>query len=206
MAHTKQDKDVLANITHKLEDRLTDMVEKSIKIQRKKAQVPVKGGKPTQEELEDIINNYAGKSATLAAGFALIPGPLGVLALFKELQSILQTQVDLVAHLSLRLKKQEEVTTEMVVNMLATALGNVGITLLVNQSGKIVLQRLSKHAAKSLGSRLLQKGGASVLAKWIPLAGSGLMYKHTYGSTKELGERTLKLLSQGHVVETEAVS
>ena len=190
-------------VSNNIEQRITRMVEKSIRIQSAKAEVPVHGSKPTAAELEEVINNFARKTATIAAGFSLIPGPLGVLALVKELQSVLQTQIDLIAYLSLRLHKREEVTTELVTAMLATAIGNVGLSVVASQGGKILLKRVSSMTVKRIGSRIAQKGSYHFLAKWIPLAGSGLMYAHTFRTTKKLGSRALYLLDKGIIIETE---
>lgn len=193
----------MESITDRLEQNITRMVEKSIRVQSAKAEVPVKGGKPSPAEMEEVIDNYARKTAALAAGFSLIPGPLGVLAMFKEIQSILQGQIDMIAYMSLRLHKREEVTTDMVMGMLATALGNMGITLVATQGGKILLKKIGNATAKRIGSRIIQKSGYHFAAKWVPLAGSGLMYMHTFHSTKRLGTRTLKLLDKGIIIETE---
>lgn len=191
-----------------IEKRIARMVEKSIHVQSYKADLP-KNSKPTVEELHETIDNFARKSAAMAAGFSLIPGPLGVFALYKELQSVLQTQIDLVAYLTLRMHKREQVTTDLVLSMLATALGNVGISLLTVQGGKVILRRLSTElaetTAKRIGARIAQKSGYHFAAKWIPLAGSGLLYLHTLHTTRQLGRRALKLLDRGIIIETEAV-
>lgn len=190
----KNIQDIIAKITNRLESSLENMVEKSLRLQRLKNAVVQKKSEPTQKDFEEYIKDHATKAAVIAAGAALVPGPLGMLVLVKETQSVLQIQVDLIARLCLATKHEEEVTNEMVLQILATALGNVGINVAVTQGTRLIAEQMAKQTAKNISSRVLQKGGFSVLAKWIPFVGSGLMYKYTYKSTKELGEKVLKSL------------
>lgn len=189
-----------------MEQRVEHMVEKSIRKQALKD--TDSRGKPTVEELQEIIDNYARTAAMVAAGFSLIPGPLGMILIYKELQTILQTQIDLVAHLTLRLHKKDVVTSELLMGMMTTLLGNVGISVAASQGERIILNALeremAKHAAKKLSARFAQKAGYHVAAKWVPLAGSGLMYAHTLYATRKLGKRALHLLDKGIIIDAEA--
>ena len=189
-----------------IEKKISKMVEKSLRKQSLRTDLP-SGSKASYEEIHEAIENYARTSAAIAAGFSLIPGPLGILAMYQEMQSILNTQIDMIAYLTLRLHKREQVNHDLIFSILATSIGNVGISLLTSEGGQLILerltQRLTARVAEGIGKSIATKTSRHFAAKWVPLLGSGMMYLYTLHATRHLGWRAAKLLQRGIILEGE---
>lgn len=184
-----------------IERRVDNMVDKALerekeKLRHKTGERPQ--GAASEMEISALIDQYAQKAAAISGSLSLIPGPLGVLAVYKEMQLILQTQIEMIAALSLRLHKHEDLSKEILLGIIATVFGTVGIRFLANQGGQYILEKvsaeISKRIAQSIGKSVAQKTVQHMAAKWIPLAGSALIFAYTQRATKILGHKTKNIL------------
>lgn len=193
-------------LSARISEGLADAVDQVV--QQKRAQwCNDRGGPPPVADMDAIIANSANLNAAVAGGVSLIPGPWGMAAAVPEVVLILRNQVAMICDLIAAAGKPGIISKELVLGILLSSSGIVGIGLLTIHGGKVVIRRASLRVLQKiivlLGGRVTQQLLKSMISKWLPVVGAVAMAAWARVSTKRLGEQAKSILSQDVLFEGE---
>ena len=146
------------------------------------------------------------KSALIAGGLALPPGPLGMLTIIPDLVSIWHIQRQMVSDIAACFGKQAVLNRELMVYCLfrhgaATIVREiatqVGERLLVRR----VALRFFQRILQKLGVRITQRLIGRTISRWIPIIGAGGIAAYAYYDTKSVGSTAIDVFSRDIEVE-----
>jgi len=159
-----------------------------------------------KEKVKDIIKKYANINFSIVGAINLIPGPMGMLAIFPEITTSINNQLKMIYDISQAYGKDKLMNKELMAGIFLSSLGANGIGLLAMHGGKILVKRTSlrvfQKIAVILGTKLLQRTARALVAKYLPIIGAAAMAVWSRYTTKELGNYALKIL-ENEIVHTD---
>jgi uncharacterized tellurite resistance protein B-like protein len=163
---------------------------------------------PTKDMIQKMVSNYSNANAAISGGTGLIPGPLGMAATVPEIILIIRNQLTMVYDIA-KANGHNEITKELMLEVLIRAMGNVSGNLLIVHGQRIVVKRVGAQALQKiiviLGGKITQQVAKSMAAKWIPIAGAAAMAAWSKYSTNKIGTKAVEIFSKEVVLEDNEV-
>lgn len=180
----------------KIERALTDGVDSVV--QKRGEHYRRNPGKlPTSDSVESLIQTAANLNAAISGGAGLIPGPWGMAAVLPEMVTVLNRQLALIYDIGAAHGKQAQITKELVLGIMVSALGSGAAGLLTVHGGKVLVRRSSLRALQKiiamLGGRITQQVLKRAIAKWLPLVGAAAVAAWTRHTTIAIGRHADKI-------------
>lgn len=170
---------------------------------------------------EEMTRKAAWQAFVISTTAGIPPGPFGMMTILPELLTITKIQINLVYKIAKFYGKVQQVTTPILLHILATALGIVlGRNLLEKIGTRIVVKALStqsiKILAQKLGVRITQKVLARIGGRWIIFISAPIFGAFSKMQTTRVGNAAneifssdiefekFKYCSKGHEAPSEA--
>jgi hypothetical protein len=144
--------------------------------------------KARAEQLGEVA---AWRTAAVAGGLAIVPGPIGLLTIIPALGEIWRIQRQMVADIAACYGQTPSLTPTVMVYCLfrhgaATVFKEtvvqLGGRLLVRQGSLQILQRLIERVSVNITQRII----GQFISRWLPLIGSVAIGAYTYRDTKKV--------------------
>lgn len=159
---------------------------------------------PTKDMIGKVISKYTNTNAVISGGTGLIPGPLGMAASVPEIILIIRNQLTMVYDIA-KANGHQNITKELMLGVLISAMGNATGTLLIMHGQRIVVKRVGMQAMQKiiamLGGKIAQQAAKSMAAKWIPIFGAAAMATWSGYSTNKIGTKAVEIFSKEVVLE-----
>lgn len=160
--------------------------------------------------VEQLIAKCSTANALISGGAGLIPGPWGMLAVAPEITLIIKNQIELVYDIGKFYgKKNNELTTELLVGIFASASGTAGIGLITIHGSKILVKQVSLRVMQRiitmLGGKVTQKVIKSMVAKWLPGIGALAMAAWSRYTTRLVGKKAIEYLSKDIIIDDKKI-
>lgn len=155
---------------------------------------------PNLNDVKSIIIKYSYKNAGITGGLSLIPGPFGLIAAIPEIILVVRNQISMVYDIGLAYGRHKVLKPEVLMYIVASAMGNATGTLAIMHGSKIlvkraslkVMQQLIKILTGSIAQRLLR----SMVAKFLPILGALALATWTKYSTSAIGKKAANIFEQ----------
>lgn len=158
---------------------------------------PASGGTPA-ERAQALTQQAARRAAGISATAALAPGPLGLLTLLPDLVGVWTVQAQLVADIAAVYGRAATLSREEVLyclfrhsssQLLRDVVVRSGSRFLVRRLTGFMLRRLALGIGRVAGRRALGK----LAARFVPLAGAGLVGRYAYLDTQQVAQTAIEL-------------
>ncbi len=152
-------------------------------------------GKP-----EEMIDEAAQKAFTISTSLGLVPGPLGMVTILPEVIALAKLHVNLIHRIARYHNKQQHVSREIVLLILANVMGVAVGEVLVRKVGtalvlKSVNSVVARRVAQKIGSRIISKAAEKAIGRWIPVLTAPLFGYFSRSLTKKVGREAERLFS-----------
>ncbi len=148
---------------------------------------------PTRSEVNSIISACAYKNAAITGSLSLIPGPLGLVAAIPEIVMVVKNQISMVYDLGIAYGQGKVLRTEVLMYIVASAMGSATGTLAVMHGSKLLIKRSSlgvmQQLIKKLAGSIAQKILKSSVVRFLPLLGAVVLATWTKISTTSIGNK-----------------
>ena len=188
-----------------IEKKITEGIEKAVgMVIDEREKYYTNNSAPTKDMIQKMVSNYSNTNAVISGGTGLIPGPLGMAATVPEIILIIRNQLTMVYDIA-KANGHNEITKELMLEVLIRAMGNVSGNLLIVHGQRIVVKRVGAQALQKiiviLGGKITQQTAKSMAAKWIPIAGAAAMAAWSKYSTNKIGTKAVEIFSKEVVLE-----
>ncbi len=192
-----------------IEKKITEGIEKAVgMVINEREKHYTNNPAPTKEVIEKMIANYSNTNAVISGGASLIPGPFGMAASVPEIISVIRNQLAMIYDIA-KANGHKEITKELMLGVMISAMGNATGNLLIIQGQKIVVKRVGARAIQKviiiLGGKITQQTAKSMAAKWLPVAGAVAMAAWSKYSTNKLGTKSVEIFSKEIVMEDDEI-
>jgi len=159
-----------------------------------------------EKRCRDLITVAAVKSAALAGGLALPPGPLGLLTIIPDLAGIWRIQSRLVADIAYVYGQTAFLTTGNMLSCLfrhaaGQAVRDVGVRAGQRIAVRQATLRAIRQTCEKSGARVFQRAAVKTAARWLPLAGAGAVAAYAYWDTVTVGRSAMELFAEEFTTE-----
>jgi uncharacterized protein (DUF697 family) len=156
--------------------------------------------KSPEQRAKEIVRKAQVKTASISAGWALVPGPMGLLSVIPDLYSVWKVQSQMVADIAAVYGKTADLTQESMAYCLVKQMANWGGGQLLVKAGEHYIlkkggTRFIQQLAKRLSIDIAQKSISKACARWIPFAGSAVMGGVSAWDTGKIGKRAMKVFA-----------
>ena len=149
----------------------------------------------SQDQIDDVIKDYAQQNMIIAASAAAVPGSLGVIAMFFEITGVVGNQLKMTYDIACAYDKEDLINRDLLIDIPLHALGvDTNLDKIQNiPSGGIIesAPELLKEKATQLATEIVNKSAKKSLVKFIPIAGSVLMAVWTKSNTKKISDAAI---------------
>ncbi|MCS6904145.1 MAG: hypothetical protein RML72_03255 [Bacteroidia bacterium] len=188
MVHTQEN---LQLFVLKLVNLLPSQFEKII---REKKLFYLQNQPPLPENVENIIKKYSLLNAGIAAGSAMMPTPISILAIVPELIAVTTNQVKMLIDIAAAYDKHPILSKDLLMSLLCYIDG-IPTPLIEADKSKILFprftesmsQQLATAVARQIGIRL----GKSSVLRFIPILGSVALGYWVQLYTSRLGQSAI---------------
>ncbi len=162
-------------------------------------------GEPTGTP-DEMIDEAGRKAFKISTALALIPGPLGMAVILPEIAALTRLQIGLIHRIAGHHRKQENVTSELVLLILGNALGlAVGESLVRRAGSALVIRsvntRVIRGIARTVGTSIIDRAAEKAMVRWIPMVTAPLFGYLSRSLTRRIGREANRLFSQEIVRE-----
>lgn len=167
--------------------------------------------RPTVGDVDSIVRKYTNSAGRWSFFFNLFWGPLGVLAIFPEIRTVLKRQFEMVYDLSVARGQEGLLPRNLALDIVLGGAKGLGMGLIVAHGGKLIVRRSSLRVLQSLAkvfaAKLTQRAiKGYLLGKILPFLGPFLMRFWSRHTTRVIGRRAVDVLAQQiEVVDDESV-
>lgn len=172
---------------------------------------------PVRKDVTSIISAYSYKNAAITGGLSLIPGPWGLLAAVPEIIMVVKNQISMVYDIGLAYGQNKVLNKEVLMFIVANAMGNATGSLAVMHGSKLLIKRASlrvmQQLIRKLAGSIAQKILRSMVAKWLPIVGAAALATWTKFSTTSIGkkaaetfEKEIEFDESSEITEIEEIS
>lgn len=157
-----------------------------------------------------IANKAARTAASLSAGAALVPGPMGLLSLLPEIVGVWKVQTQMVADIAAIYGKTTRASRGQMLYCLFRHLSSHGVRGMAVRTGEKVLLRgaalaLLPRLAASIGVQLSQRAAARIVARYVPLVGAAGVGAYAFYDTQRVARTAIEVFGAEIVVDVDAV-
>lgn len=167
--------------------------------------------RPSPAGVESIIRRCTNSAGRWSFFFNLFWGPLGVLAIFPEIRTVLKRQFEMVYDLSVAHGKEGQLPRNLALDIVLGGAKGLGMGLMVAHGGKLIVKRSSLRVLQSLAkvfaAKLTQRAiKGYLLGKILPFLGPFLMRFWSRHTTRVIGRRAVEVLVKPiEVIDDESV-
>jgi hypothetical protein len=149
-----------------------------------------------QERAREIVRVAGLKAGAMSAGFALPPGPMGMLTVIPDLLKVWQIQQQMVADVAACFGKSAQLNRQMMVYclfrhgaamLLRDVVARVGQRVIVKQSSRRVIQQTLQR----IGVQVTQKAVGNTLSRWLPIVGPIVIGGYSLIDTRNVGKTAI---------------
>jgi hypothetical protein len=149
-----------------------------------------------QERAREIVRVAGLKAGAMSAGFALPPGPLGMLTVIPDLLKVWQIQQQMVADVAACFGKSAQLNRQMMVYclfrhgaamLLRDVVARVGQRVIVKQTSLRVVQQILQR----IGVQVTQKAVGKTLSRWLPIVGPIVIGGYSLIDTRNVGKTAI---------------
>lgn len=149
-----------------------------------------------KERAREIVRVAGLKAGAMSAGFALPPGPMGMLTVIPDLLKVWQIQQQMVADVAACFGKSAQLNRQMMVYclfrhgaamLLRDVVARVGQRIIVKQSSLRVLQNILRR----IGVQVTQKAVGKTLSRWVPIVGPIVIGGYSLIDTRNVGKTAI---------------
>ena len=193
-----------------IQNQITEGIEKAVgMVINEREKHYANNSAPTKDMIQKMVSNYSNANAAISGGTGLIPGPLGMAATVPEIILIIRNQLTMVYDIA-KANGHNEITKELMLEVLIRAMGNVSGNLLIVHGQRIVVKRVGAQALQKiiviLGGKITQQAAKSMAAKWIPIAGAIAMAAWSKYTTNKIGQTAKEVFSKEIVFENSEIN
>lgn len=156
--------------------------------------------KPTKKSIDSIINNYTNANTLITGSTSLVPGPLGMAAAIPELILIVRNQLSMCYDIGMAYEQEDQITKELLLAVLVSSSGIMGLGLLKVDGSTILVQRLSLRIMQKviavIGEKITQRAIRSMLSKWVPGLGATAMAIWSRLETQAMAKKATEIFSK----------
>ncbi len=159
-----------------------------------------------QERAREIVRVAGLKAGAMSAGFALPPGPMGMLTVIPDLLKVWQIQQQMVADVAACFGKSAHLNRQMMVYclfrhgaamLLRDVVARVGQRIIVKQSSLRVLQNILRR----IGVQVTQKAVGKTLSRWVPIVGPIVIGGYSLIDTRNVGKTAIDTFNREIEIE-----
>ena len=149
-----------------------------------------------KERAREIVRVAGLKAGAMSAGFALPPGPMGMLTVIPDLLKVWQIQQQMVADVAACFGKSVQLNRQMMVYclfrhgaamLLRDVVARVGQRIIVKQSSLRVMQNILRR----IGVQVTQKAVGKTLSRWVPIVGPIVIGGYSLIDTRNVGKTAI---------------
>lgn len=157
----------------------------------------------------ELANHAAGKAALYSGGFALPPGPLGLVTILPDLFAIWKIQAQMVADIAGAFGKSAFLTREQMLyclfkhaaaQLVRDLVARVGERLLIRRTSLRATQQLIRKIAGRVTQRVIGKA----FSRWVPIIGALGVGAYAYYDTAQVGKTAIELFQKDIGFETDS--
>ncbi len=155
---------------------------------------------------EEMIDEAAQKAFNISTSLGLLPGPLGMATVLPEVVALAKLHINLIHRIARHHNRQEQVTREIVLLILANVMGVAVGEVLVRKIGTTLVIRsvdsaVAKRVAQKIGTSMINKAAEKAIGRWIPVLTAPLFGYFSRSLTKKIGREADRLFSTGMKIE-----
>ncbi len=149
---------------------------------------------------EEMTGEAAQKAFAISTSLGLVPGPLGMATILPEVVALAKLHINLIHRIARHHNKQQHVSREIVLLVLANVMGVAAGEVLVRKVGAALVLRsvdsaVAKRVAQKIGSRIINKAAEKAIGRWIPVLTAPLFGYFSRSLTKKVGREADRLFS-----------
>lgn len=149
---------------------------------------------------QEMTDEAAQKAFTISTSLGLVPGPLGMATVLPEVIALAKLHVNLIHRIARYHNKQQRVSREIVLLILANVMGVAAGEVLIRRVGtKLVLRSVdsavARRVAQKIGSRIVNRAAKEAIGRWIPVLTAPLFGYFSRSLTKKVGREADRLFS-----------
>jgi hypothetical protein len=149
---------------------------------------------------EEMTAEAAQKAFTISTSLGLVPGPLGMATILPEVVALAKLHINLIHRIARHHNRQQHVSREIVLLILANVMGVAVGEVLVRKIGTVLVLRsvdsaVAKRVAQKIGSRIVSKAAEKAIGRWIPVLTAPLFGYFSRSLTKKVGREADRIFS-----------
>ncbi len=149
---------------------------------------------------EEMVDEAAQKAFAISTSLGLVPGPLGMATVLPEVVALAKLHVNLIHRIARYYNRQQHVSREIVLLILANVMGVAAGEVLVRKVGTALVIRsvdsaVAKRVAQKIGSRIINRAAEKAIGRWIPVLTAPLFGYFSRSLTRKVGREADKLFS-----------
>jgi hypothetical protein len=149
---------------------------------------------------EEMTAEAAQKVFTISTSLGLVPGPLGMATILPEVVALAKLHINLIHRIARHHNRQQHVSREIVLLILANVMGVAVGEVLVRKIGTVLVLRsvdsaVAKRVAQKIGSRIVSKAAEKAIGRWIPVLTAPLFGYFSRSLTKKVGREADRIFS-----------
>lgn len=152
------------------------------------------------DRVDDFIDEAAARAFKISTALGLIPGPIGFAGILPEVVALTRLQINLIYRVARCYGKVETVNTEIVLLILANAMGVAGGETLIRKAGMALVIRsantgVMRALARRIGIHVIDAAVGKAIGRWIPVATAPLFGYFSRSLTRKIGREAKRILS-----------
>lgn len=195
--------DQLKSTVNKLGDSFSEKLE-SVLEDRKN---DLNNSNLSQDQIDEVIQDYAQQNMIIAASAAAAPGPLGVVAMVFEITSVVGNQLKMTYDIACAYDKEDLINRDLLMDIPLHAMGiETNLDQIQNVSPAEMLEsapELLKEKATQLATEIATKSAKKSLVKFIPVAGSVLMAIWTKSNNKKVSDAAIYFFDKNKTLKVD---
>ncbi|MFK8008936.1 MAG: hypothetical protein AB8H03_21420 [Saprospiraceae bacterium] len=161
----------------------------------------------SQNQIDEVIKNYAQQNMMIAASAATAPGPLGVVAMVFEITGVVGNQLKMTYDIACAYDKEDLINRDLLIDIPLHAMGiETNLDQIQNASPTEMLEstpELLKEKATQLAKEIATKSAKKSLVKFIPVAGSILMAVWTKSNTRKVSNAAVYFFDKNKTLKVD---
>ena len=160
---------------------------------------------PSRDAVMSYVKDVANKNAKISRQASMIPGPVALLGIVTELKSIIENQMNMVFDIAYALNKHKKMNKEILAGIMTGSHGTGTNSLFQIDEKSVFVKDVPENVIQKLliafGMKIGQELATSMVAKFIPIAGSMALAAWSKTTTINLGKKAFEILSKEIIIE-----